>query len=191
LISSPEPVFTACMIIRPILTLLPVLALLSGCGFQPMYGSHANAPSVSGGTAEAGLDQIAIAPIPNREGVFLRNALIDRFYRQGTPASPRYDLFMKEIGESKASLDITTSSETTRAQLTQTTLMTLQDRQTGKAVLTRTLTSITSYNILESEFASRVSQENARQSGLDDIARQAELQISLFLNRKPDTAKAP
>ena len=156
-----------------------------------MYGTHAKAPSVSGGTVEAGLDQVAIGNIQDREGVYLRNALIDRFYRNGTPANPRYDLGISPITENKASLDITTSSETTRAQLTQSTVLSLRDRQNGQLVLQRTLSSITSYNILESEFATRVSEENARQSGLDDIARQAELQISLFLNRKPEAAKTP
>lgn len=183
--------FTASMTTRAQLTLLPALALLSACGFQPMYGSQAKAPSVSGGTVEAGLDQISIGNIQDREGVYLRNALIDRFYRSGTPANPRYDLAMSPVSESKASLDITTSSETTRAQLTQASVLSLRDRQNGQLVLQRTLNSITSYNILESEFATRVSEQNARQSGLDDIARQAELQISLFLNRKAEAATTP
>lgn len=174
-----------------LLAFIPALALLSACGFQPMYGSYAKAPSVSGGTVETGLDQVSIGNIQDREGVYLRNALIDRFYRNGTPANPRYELTMSAVRENKASLDITTSSETTRAQLTQTSVLTLVDRQTMQPVLVRSLNSVTSYNVLESEFASRVTEENARKSGLDDIARQAELQISLFLNRKPDASKAP
>lgn len=153
-----------------------------------MYGSAANAPSVSGTTAEAGLDQVEIANIRDAQGVFLRNALIDRFYRNGYPSNPRYELQIGTITESKTSLDITTSSETTRAQLTQTSTLTLLDRQSGsnKPVLSRALSSISSYNILESEYATRVSEQSARESALEDMARQAELQISLFLNRKPE-----
>ena len=168
-----------------LLSSLSVLAL-SACGFQPMYGSHAAAKTASGQTAEAGLDSVGIANIPDAEGVYLRNALIDRFYRHGTPSNPRYELSFGDLNETKTNLDITTSSETTRAQLSQNIAVTLIDRQQGnKAVLLRNISSIASYNILESEFATRISEQNARQSGLDDMARQIELNLSLFFNRSP------
>ncbi len=173
-----------------LLALLATLAPLSACGFQPMYGTHSAAPGLHGDTPEGAFGEIAIANIPDREGVYLRNALIDRFYSGGYPSAPRYDLKFGELGETLTNLDITTSSEATRAQLQQFTVMTLVDRATGEALLTRNLRTVTSYNILESEFATRVSQQAARESGLDDLARQAELQISLFLNRAPDGKSA-
>lgn len=152
-----------------------------------MYGTHAAAPATSGQTAETGLSNIEIANIPDAEGVYLRNALIDRFYSHGTPASPRYKLTFGELIESKINLDITTSSEATRAQLVQRIPVTLVDlQQNGKTVLTRTMSSTASYNILESEFATRSSEQNARRSGLDDIARQIELNLTLYFNRGPD-----
>ncbi len=181
------------MTARSLLLYTAPFFLLSACGFQPMYGSAANAPSVSGSTTEAGLDQVEIANIRDAQGVFLRNALIDRFYRHGYPSNPRYELQFGPITETKVNLDITTSSETTRSQLYQTTTLTLFDRQSGssKPVLSRPLASSSSYNVLESEYATRVSEQSARESSLEDIARQAELQISLFLNRKPDSPGTP
>ena len=47
--------------------------------------------------------------------------------------------------------------------------------------------------ILGSEFATRVTEDNARQNALDDIARQVEMQLNLFFKREPNLppAKAP
>lgn len=38
---------------------------LSGCGFQPMYGAHSDAPETS---VTANLAQVEIATIPDRSG---------------------------------------------------------------------------------------------------------------------------
>ena len=61
--------------------------------------------------------------------------------------------------------------------------MTLIERASGEVVLNHDLTSITSYNILGSEFSTRVSEENTRLNALNDLARQIELQASLYLHR--------
>lgn len=146
-----------------------------------MYGTHTDRGSA---TSQANLGQIEINPIKDREGVFLRNALIDRFYTDGYPSNPRYRLEIGELSEINTDLDITSSSEATRAQLSQSTTMKLFDLQNpGTPVLTRALSSITSYNILESEFATRVSEQKAREGGLDDLARQIELNATLYFNR--------
>jgi LPS-assembly lipoprotein len=154
--------------------------LVSGCGFTPMYGNHA---TPEGGPVETALTQVEIENIPDREGQYLRNALIDRFYRNGRPSAPRYRLSVNPVQESLIDLDITKSSDSTRGQLRLTTSMNLVDTQSGESVLTRPLQSITSYNILTSEFATRVTEDNARMNALDDLARQIELQIGLFLER--------
>lgn len=161
-------------------TLLACLALTllaSGCGLRPMYGNYAAAPS-------AGFDDIDIAAIPNRSGVALRNDLIDLFYRDGYPQTPRYTLKISPVEERSSELDITSNSESTRAQLTQSTGIILTDRQTGEILLTQSVSSITSYNILESEFATRVTEDKARDSGLKDLARQIHLALSLYFNRQ-------
>lgn len=175
---------TAALLV-PALTVLLMGSGLSGCGFSPMYGSHA--PGASQAAPEARLDKVEISAIRNREGVYLRNALIDRFYSGGYPLSPGYRLDVSEISEARTDLDVTSSSEATRAQLTQTIVIRLYDLSSPAAepVLKRNLSNITSYNILESEFATRVSQQKAREGGLDDLARQIELNLTLYFNRTP------
>lgn len=162
-----------------ILTLSAVL-LLSACGFQPMYGSNAGTHTAN---VAAGLDQIEISNIPDREGQYLRNALIDRFYHSGMPTNPKYKLGISRIDESIYDFDITIESEATRRQLKLGTTLTLTDLNTNKVVLTRGVLAIGSHNVLESEFSTIVTEQSARESALNDLARQIERQISLYLTR--------
>jgi hypothetical protein len=160
---------------------LSAILLLPGCGFHPMHGKYAAAQAAQKG---AGLDTVEIANIRDANGTYLRNALIDRFYSGGYPSAPRYTLTVTPVLEREVELDITKSSEATRSQLRLETVMTLTDKQNpGSPVLQRSLRAISSYNQLESEFATHVTEQAARESGLNDLARQIELNISLFLNR--------
>ncbi len=167
---------------KKILFVTSACLCLSACGFEPIYGTHlqSNAGQES---IEAQLAQVTIGGIPDRTGQFLHNVLIDKFYRDGRPQNPRYTLQIETINENIVDLDITKSSDATRAQLHLKTSMRLIDEGTGETVLTRSLRSIASYNVLTSEFATRVSAQNTRENALNDLARQIELQISLYLRR--------
>ncbi len=155
--------------------LLLSLLLISACGFEPIYSSN---PSTS-----AKLADIEISNIPDYEGQYLRNALIDRFYPNARPINARYILNVSPVQESTTNLDITKNANTTRTQLKLSTRINLIDQQSGEAILTRHLKAISSYNVLTSEFATRVSAKNMRENTLDDLARQIEIQIGLYLKR--------
>ncbi|HPF77703.1 MAG TPA: LPS assembly lipoprotein LptE [Alphaproteobacteria bacterium] len=161
------------------LSLFSVL-ILAACGFSPMYGNSSGANATA---PEAGMDQVAIAIIPDREGQFLRNALIDRFYSNGMPANPAYELSFSKINEGISDFDITVDSEATRRQLKLSTTMTLTDNATKQIVLKRPLQAITSHNVLDSEFSTLVTEQSAREAALNDLARQAERQIALYFSR--------
>lgn len=156
------------------------LLLLAGCGFRPVYGVYSQTDE----TIESSLADVGITLIPDREGQYLRNALIDRFYRNGEPVNPQYILNVRSLNESLAKLDITKDSDSTRGQLKISTNFTLIDTHTGETVLTRSIRSIASYNLLASEFATRVSEDSTRLNALDDLARQIEQQVSLYLKRQ-------
>jgi LPS-assembly lipoprotein len=168
--------------------LLPVmLIIVAACGFQPMYGK--NGFNNAGGDAAitgapTALSQVAIDLIPDRSGQFLRNALIDRLHLQGTPANPAYTLRMSEVAESIIDLDITVTSEATRRQIRLITVMALINNQTGAAVLTRDLQAQTSYNVLDSEYSTLVTERSAREAALNDLARQIEQQLVLYFRRQ-------
>lgn len=165
---------------RRYLVLITIL-LLPACGFAPTYGTrgeNASSPFVT-----SGLDQIEIALIPDREGQYLRNALIDRFYKNGTPSAPQYLLEIPKVSENVSDFDITIDSEATRRQLKLSATLNLKDVQSGKKLLVRKLRAITSYNVLESEFSTIVTEQSARDAALNDLARQAERHIALYFTK--------
>ena len=162
------------------------IVTVTACGFQPMYGRNSvkDASTSSGTTSVAAqLSQIDIAIIPDRKGQTLRNNLIDRFYHGGYPSAPIATLKVERITEARTELDLTKSSDATRAQLRLSSRMNLVGKD-GTVLFTRTLQSVTSFNILGSEFATHVTEEAARESALNDLARQIELNLSLYYNSK-------
>lgn len=158
--------------------LVAAFLFLAACGFTPMYGSAGDSHRV-----QSVLNDVEVDVIPNREGQYLRNRLIDRFHTAGTPRDARYRLVISTLEERRTDLDITKTADSTRAQLRVGTRMRLVDNATGSVVLVRDISSVTSTNILPSQFTTRVSEDNARLNAIDDLARQAEQQIVLFLAR--------
>ena len=163
------------------ITLLYFSLHLSACGFTPVYGEGVQASKPNSITSQ--LNNIDIDIIPNREGQFLRNALIDRFYSNGLPNNAAYALKVSSINERVYDFDITQESEATRQQLRLTTTMRLLDKKTNKTLLTRDLNAISSNNVLESEFSTLVTEQNSRENALNDLARQVERQITLYFSK--------
>ncbi len=161
------------------LFLLSAVLILSACSFHPIYGVNKYTPV----STETKFETIQIANIPNREGQYLRNALIDRLYRNGKTKNPEYTLTISPIRETQRDLDITIEADTTRAQLRLDTQMRLTDIKTKEDVINRNLNSIASYNVLGSEFTNRVSEQSTRENILNDLARQIEMQISLYFKQ--------
>lgn len=156
-----------------------LIMMLSACGFSPIYGKNSGQDI---GVKHL-LARTEIEVIPNREGVYLRNELIDRFYIYGKPQVPLYRLQVAPVVQILTDLDITKTSDATRGQLRLNTAIALVRLADGEAVISRDLTAITSYNILASEFANRVSEQSARQDALSELARQIETHVSLYFER--------
>jgi LPS-assembly lipoprotein len=164
------------------LCLLAAPTLLNACGFQPVYGKHGAAASATGKTAETHLALTEIEIIPDREGQILRNALMDSFYRTGNPANPEYTLIVTPIQEQVVKLDITKTADSTRGQLRLSTQIKLINKQTGETLFQKAVLSTTSYNILASEFATRVSESSTRENAIKDLARQIETKLALYFS---------
>lgn len=163
---------------RHIFLMTIFLGLTTACGFEPLHGSRGYNES------RAIYNDIYIDNIRDRSGQILRNDLIDRFYTQGRPTAPEYILRVSDIEETTSNLDLTATADTTRAQLRMDTKMRLEKKDTGELLLERELTSISSYNVLQSQFTTRVSEENVRENILKDLARQIDVQLALYFKRK-------
>lgn len=155
---------------------------VTACGFQPMYGTASKSPT--GQKTHSALSTIDIDVIPDRSGQFLRNELIDRFYKNGYPSSPQYTLKLSPIKQDIVNFDITIDSEATRRQIRLRTNLVLMDEANNSVALKRDLLAITSYNVLTSEYSTLVTEQSAREAALSDLARQIEQQIVLYLNRQ-------
>lgn len=156
--------------------------LLSACGFEPMYGSYAPAPG-DAATPEATLSNVAIGIIPDAEGVYLRNQLIDRFYRNGYPVNPTYSLSVGKIEQTLSDMDITVASEATRRLLRVSAPVTLLETASGAVLLQRDIKVVNSYDVIGSQFSTRIAEQDALEAALNDLARQIELQLALHINR--------
>ena len=169
-----------------IICFLFLLPSLSGCGFRPLYGAEVssdinhkdNAPHVF-------FAQIQIASIPDRDGQFLYNLLLDRLNHTGVPQNPRYVLKIESVQQQTRDLDLTKRADATRAQMRLSVRFRLIDAQTQTTLFTRHVRATTSYNILGSRFATRVSAQSARESGLSDLARQIEENLAIYFYQKP------
>ncbi len=154
-----------------------MVLMLPACGFTPLYadgGGDLRAPIT------AALNDIAIVPIPDRDGQALRNGLIDRFYKNGTPRHPTLTLSVAPLIEAVTDLDVTADDEATRRQLRLSTTFTLKDPVRADPLLTRSIYAIVSYNVLESQFTTRVAEQTARDNAVVDLARQIEQALVIY-----------
>ena len=150
---------------------------LAACGFEPMYGSSSSTAQTS---VKASYADVEIANIPNREGQYLRNALIDRLYIQGRPADARYTLEIEPLKRTLTNQAIQKDATYTRALMEYSTTLRLRDRKSGDAVvLERRQRALGSYNLLDNQFATISSRDSLNDHLLDELADSIQLTLAL------------
>ena len=154
------------------------LLLLSGCGFQPIYGSANNS------VFRAEMREIAIAPIKNRIGQQLRNELERRITPKGRARVSRYVLTVK-LTESKQGLAVKKSEIATRANLILRASYTVTRKSDDANITSGNSRMITSYNILTQTFATLMAEKDARKRGVREISVDITRKVAAFfeLNR--------
>jgi len=152
---------------------------LSACGFKPMYVQ--TGPKADGNIVP--FEEVYIANIPDRNGQYLRNRLIDTIYIDGVPHQPRYRMDMNQLREDITPLGIRKDETATSAQMRVDVQMILYDTRQDKIVLTRNLVATNSFNQLSSQYTTNVTAQYARERVLDDLARQAVTHLALYFQR--------
>lgn len=155
------------------------LLLVSACGFKPVYTSGTGAEGVSVSDA---LSYVKIEPIPDRAGVLLTNALIDRFYKNETPANAKFRLVSKVTEKRIVETGIARDATTTREQIRLGINTKLISNSSSKILFDRDFVSYTNYNILSSEYATVVAKEDAMRRAVEQIADDIVTQLSLYLS---------
>jgi len=160
--------------------ILMIPFFLTSCGFEPMYGTH----SATAEAVDVALPNIEIANIPDRDGQYLRNLLMDRLYTSGRPADAAYTLTFSKLAKNIVNIGIQKDATATRAQIQITTHMELVDKSTGKAVLQRDLKTVGAYNLLDDQLSTLMSQQNITDSILQEMRDDAVTELSLYFRRK-------
>ena len=153
---------------------------LAGCGWQPLYGRVDAGGGAVGGNAGPELAKVHIAPIADRVGQNLYNALRDRLNPGGAPADPHYDLVIR-LEERTQQLLVLEDQTATRINLTLNATYYLYKRGTRTPVYQGQSRATTSYDLLDDEFATIQSTDDAHRRGALSLADDIATQLAVFL----------
>ena len=154
-----------------------VLLLLGACGFRSLYGTDAT------GDAPGELATIKVNPIADRLGQQLRNNLLDLLNPRGHPANPRYFLTVR-LDQSTQRLAIEKDAFATRANLRLLAKFSLQDPDSREIVLSGKSLMVSSYNVLDSEFATLMAEKDAKARAAREIAHDIRTRLAAFFVRQ-------
>jgi len=151
--------------------------LLAGCGYRPLYGERgADSASVVDELA-----QIRIEAIPDRIGQQMYNMLRERLNSRGKPTQPKYALKVR-LTETRDTLFLEKDETATRANLTLKANFQLTRLADEKLVVEGLSRAVSSYDILASQFASVVSEQDARLRGVRAIVDDIKTRVSVVLS---------
>ncbi len=167
-----------------ILVIITALVWLGACGFRPLYGK-------SGPTdAPAELANIEIRPIADRVGQRLHNHLLDGINPKGRPAKPLYYLSVS-LQENIARLAVEKSAFATRANVWLRASYSLHKADGGKALLSNSTVVVSSYNILNSEFATLMAERDAEARAAQEIGDEIRNRLAAYFRRAPAAPAKP
>ncbi len=154
---------------------------LTSCGFHPMYGDKSDAAT------NANYSNVDILNIPNRDGQYLRNQLIDRMYLDGRPAETLYTLKVSPIKTLTTNIGIAKDATSTRAMAEVDTTIQLIDNATNKVLLQRDIRATGGYNLLDNQFATIVSRQAVDEHMLEEVADDIVTELGLYFHRASNT----
>jgi LPS-assembly lipoprotein len=160
---------------------LLVCALLSACGFEPLYARRADGSTV---------DHMAvtkIAVIEDRVGQQLRNVLLEELTPRGQPAQPLYVLEVK-LTESISNLAIQKDDTTSRSSLELRATYVLRRIADGEALFDGLSRATTSYNVVSSNFATVSAENDARRRNARVLGEEMKIRLAAYFNRIRQTA---
>ena len=169
------------MLFKPLIARLSILSSLiiaasglNGCGYSPLYG-----PSATSVNTQDHLSLINVRPIPDRVGQMMRSSLTHQLAPQARHAPQAYDLKIK-LNESLATLAVEKNAFATRANLTLTAHYELTRKTDGYPLTTGSAKSVSSYNILTSNFATLAAKEDSRARTVQDLTKTIRTRLAVY-----------
>jgi LPS-assembly lipoprotein len=153
-------------------------ASVSACGFRPLYAT---------GTTPEGMtqyyQQVLVEPIEGRQGVHLRNQLLDAFTPGGTPASGAYRLSIK-LEEQKEGLAIQQDTRITRYNYNLTAKYELKDSVSGQVLDKGIARAIAPFNVVDSQFATLSAERDAQERAAREIGEDIRIRLALYFEQR-------
>ena len=159
---------------KQLLAALLLVPLLAGCGFRPMYGDTQLEPQFK---------SIYVEPVADRDGYELRNTLIDLLGSDGRPGGKAYHLHLT-LNETNQSVVIeNNTTDISRYNDTLTVNYTLTDAK-GVEITHGSQSSLSSYNVASSPFATLSVQQDSDKRAAEDIADRIRTDLGAFFRRR-------
>ena len=155
-------------------------AAAGACGFRPLYGRH------DGVEVSRALGQVDIAPIEHPDlGPALHDALAENLASRASDTEPRYQLAV-ELSSSRQAQVTAEDTLTRRFDLRVTARYSLSERGTGAALDEGSVSSTSSYNIIDAEpFATLVAEQSAGRQAAREVGREIVNRLALYFAHQP------
>ena len=158
-----------------LLALAVMLVPLAGCALRPVYAGGASGPVASS------LSAISVAPIPERAGWLMRNALIDRI---GENESAPYRLEV-DLDDAITGFGIRGDRSITRERRTLRARYRLVQASTGLILLDATAGSDAGIDVVSSPYATVAAEQTALERLSRVVADQIVARLALYVTSRP------
>ena len=152
-----------------------VFFIFTSCGYEPIYSKNAN--------TNKELLSISVQNIKNRPGQILRNTLLNQLNPERERVITKYRLIV-EIFESKSSLAYRKDMSATRTDLKVTANYLLKDIKNGEILLKQEAKSISSFDVVESVYATLIAEKDVREKNLKVISNDIYTNLVIFFKNK-------
>ena len=152
-----------------------VFFIFTSCGYEPIYSKNAN--------TNKELLSISVQNIKNRPGQILRNTLLNQLNPERERVISKYRLIV-EISESKTSLAYRRDMSATRTDLKVTANYLLKDIKNGEILLKQEAKSISSFDVVESVYATLIAEKDVREKNLKVISNDIYTNLVIFFKNK-------
>ena len=161
----------------PIVLVLALAAVLSGCGLRPMYAGGAS------GVVAQGLASVDVSERPGRAGWLMHAALVDRL-GTGTAGTARYRLDVR-LDDKLEGLGVLGDDTVGRERRTLRARYQLVDSASGAILVDATAGSDAGIDVVSSEYATIAAEQTALENLAREIAAQIATRLALTLRERP------
>ena len=149
--------------------------MFSSCGYEPIYSKNVN--------TNKELLSISIKNIKNRSGQVLRNTLLNQLNPDRERVIIKYRLIIK-ISENKTNLAYRRDMSSTRQDLEVIAKYLLKNAKNEEILLKQEAKSISSFDVVESVYATLIAENDARKKNLQVISDDIYTNLIIFFKNK-------